>query len=223
MTTFVSMQNEVQFHLRQRVGLTASVKQKINEATLEVMLLVKPPEFFKTTAITTVAGTAAYDLTSQSNDMLAVSGATIDGTSTKAPPRLQKGQYRDFDEQHNITSTRGRPAKWFRFAQEIIFYNKVPDQAYTITVRHLQRPTVMSADADVFPLELELEEPVVLRAVSKMFTLLGNPERKAMADQLFNEGVGFIIDKVQAIENEADKDAGMRLGTGGFSQSRERR
>ena len=213
MTTFLTMQTELQLHLRQRVGLTTSLKQKLNEAQLEVMLLVKPPEFFQTTTITTVAGTSAYDLTAQSNNILAMLGVTIDGTATVKPTRLTKGDFREFDEQHQIASTRGRPSKWFRYGQEIIFYNKVPDAVYTITVRHLERPTVLSADADVFSLPLEWEEPVIMRAASKMFTLLGNPERKAMSDAIFNESVGFLIDKVGSIENAGDKDAGMRAGT----------
>ncbi len=220
MTTFLTMQAELQLHLRQRVGLITSVKQKLNEALLEVMILSKPPEFFETTPITTVAGTSAYDLTAQSNNILAVVGVTIDGTSTVKPTRLTKGDYREFDEQHQTTSTRGRPHKWFRFAQEIIFYNKVPDAVYTITVRHLERPTVLSADADVFPLGLEWEEPVILRAASKMFTLLGNPERKAVSDSLFNEAVGFFLDKISAIENSGDKDAGMRAGTHSMKSGR---
>ncbi len=214
------MQSELQYQLRQRVGLITSVKQKLNEATLEVMLLVKPPEFFETTQITTVAGTSAYDLTSQSNNIMAVLSATIDGTSSVKPTRLTRGDYREFDEQHQTTANRGRPSKWFRYGQEIIFYQKVPGEIFTITVRHLERPTVMSADADVFPLPLEWEEPVILRAASKMFTLLGNPERKQMSDALFNEGVGFIIAKVKSIENEADKDAGMRLSTHSLKQGR---
>jgi hypothetical protein len=213
MTTFLTMQTELQLHLRQRTGLLTSVKQKLNEAVLEVMLLAKPPEFYETTPITTVAGTSAYDLTAQSNNILAVVGVTIDGTSTVKPTRLSKGNYREFDEQHQTADTRGRPHKWFRFGQEIIFYDKVPDAVYTITVRHLERPTVLSADADVFPLPLEWEEPVILRAAAKMFTLLGNAERKGLADQLFNEAVGFVIDRVGGIENSGDHDAGMRAGT----------
>ncbi len=213
MTTFLTMQTELQLHLRQLVGLTTSVKQKLNEALLEVMLLAKPPEFYDKTPITTVAGTSAYDLTAQSKDILAVVGVTVDGTSTVKPTRLTKGDYREFDEQHQTTDTRGRPHKWFRFGQEIILYSKIPDAVYTVTVRHLERPTVMSADADVFPLALEWEEPVILRAASKMFTLLGNPERKTLSDELFNDAVGFIIDKVGNIENSGDKDAGMRNAT----------
>ena len=220
MATFLAMQNEVQFHIRQRAGLLTSVRQKLNEALLEVMLLVKPPEFRETTPISTVAGTSAYNLTTQSNNILAITGVTIDGTATVRPTRLTRGDFREFDEEHQIVSTRGRPSKWFRYGQEIIFYNKVPDAVFAITVRHLERPTVMTADADVFPLALEWEEPVVLRAVSKMFTLIGNPERKVLTDSLFNEGVGFLIDKVGAIENEADQEAGMRNATHTMRQGR---
>ncbi len=220
MTTFLTMQTELQLHLRQRTGLLTSVKQKLNEAVLEVMLLAKPPEFFETTLITTVAGTSAYDLTAQSNNILAIVGVTIGSTSTVKPTRLTKGDYREFDEQWQTSDTRGRPHKWFRFGQEIIFYNSVPDAVYTVTVRHLERPTVLAADADVFPLPLEWEEPVIVRAASKMFTLLGNLDRKELADQLFNDAVGFLIDKVGNIENAGDKDAGMRGGTHSMKSAR---
>lgn len=220
MTTFLTMQAELQLHLRQRTGLLTSVKQKLNEALLEVMLLVKPPEFFETTPITTVAGTSAYSLTGQTNNILAVVGVTVDGTATVKPTRLTRGDYREFDEQHQTTTTRGRPHKWFRFGQEIIFYDQVPDIVYTVTVRHLERPTIMSADGDIFPLPLEWEEPTIMRAASKMFTLLGNPERKAMSDQLFNDAVGFIVDKVGNIENSGDKDAGMRGATHSMKNAR---
>ena len=222
MTTFLTMQTELQLHLRQRVALTTSVKQKLNEALLEVMLLVKPPEFFDKSDISTVAGTSAYSLTAPTKDILAVLGVTIGSTSTVKPTRLTKGTYREFDEQWQTTDTRGRPHKWFRFGQEIIFYNKVPDAVYTITVRHLERPTVLSADADVFPLPLEWEEPTIMRAAAKMFTLLGNPERKAMADQLFNDAVGFVVDKVANIENAGDHDAGMSGGTHSMKGGRAR-
>ena len=98
----------------------------------------------------------------------------------------------------------------------------MPDAIYTVTVRHFERPTILSADADTFPLTLEWEEPVIMRAASKMFTLLGNPERKSMSDQLFNDAVGFIVDKVGSIENSGDKDAGMRGGTHSMKGGRTR-
>ncbi len=145
---------------------------------------------------------------------------TIDGTATVKPTRLTKGDYREFDEKHQTSDTRGRPHKWFRFGQEIIFYNSVPDAVYTITVRHLERPTVLSADADVFPLPLEWEEPVILKAAAKMFTLLGNAERKDLTDSLFDDSIGFMLDKVSAIENSGDKDAGMRSGTHSMKNTR---
>ena len=53
-----------------------------------------------------------------------------------------------------------------------------------------------------------------------MFTLLGNPERKQLADQLFNDAVSFILDKVSAIENSNDHDAGMRAGTHSMKSAR---
>lgn len=96
----------------------------------------------------------------------------------------------------------------------------MPDAVYTITVRHLERPTVMSADSDVFPLALEWEEAVILRAASKMFVLLGNQERKLLTDSLFQDSVGFVVDRVKSIENEADQDAGMRNATHTMRQGR---
>lgn len=216
MTTFLTLQTEVQYQLRQRTDLLTFVKSKLNSALLDVMLLVKPPEFQSTTAITTSAGTAAYDLGGQAEDVLAVLGVSIDAASiSREQRRLGRGTFEEYDEMD--TSKTGVPQKWFRYANDLVLYNKVPDNNdgsnYALTVRILERPTVMSANADVFPLQSEWEEPVVLRAISKMFTLMGDAGRKQLADSLFQESVGFVVDAVKNIENRHDHDAGMRQGT----------
>jgi hypothetical protein len=217
MTTFLTLQNEVQYHIRQRGDLLTFVKDKLNSALLDVMLLVKPPEFQSTFAVTTTAGTSAYALGQASpDDVLAVTGVSIDVASVStANRRLIRGTYEEFDEMD--TTDTGQPRKWFRYANDLILYNRVPDNNggsdYSVTVRILERPTTLSADSDVFPLAPEWEEPVVLRAVAKMFTLLGNQERKALTDTLFQESVGFVVDRIQSIENSNDGDAGMRQAT----------
>lgn len=215
MTTFIELQDEVQWHIRHRRDLQGFVKSKINQAVLDVMRIVKPPEFLATTAITTSDGVSAYDLGSQSEDVLAVLGVAIDSTSVNVENRrLLRGRYEEYDEQ-DPTNT-GRPRKWFRYGNNLILYNRVPDDNdgdnYDLTVRILERPTALSADADVFPLQLELEELVVLRAASKMFTLLGNLERKQVSDDLFTESLNFIR-QIEDFENMADRDATMQAGT----------
>ena len=65
-----------------------------------------------------------------------------------------------------------------------------------------------------------MPELAYIKAASKMFTLMGDAERKAMADQLFNDTVGFVIDKVGNIENAGDHDAGMQNATHSMKRGR---
>ncbi|MGH7262116.1 MAG: hypothetical protein ACREI9_15850, partial [Nitrospiraceae bacterium] len=96
---------------------------------------------------------------------------------------------------------------------QIILYNKIPDAVYSITVRVLERPTTLSVDADVFPLELEWKEPVVLRAAAKMWALKGDEARYGLTQALFQESLGSVLEKIQSIENRYDHDATMRMST----------
>ena len=224
MTTFAQLQDEVQFHIRQRPDLNSFVKNKINEAILDVMLLVKPPEFQSTTPISTVVNTSAYNLQA-TDDVLAILGVRNGTTSVKANRRLLRGSYEEFDEQDQDTSNAsvtGTPTKYFRYANQIIFYNKIPDAVYSMTVRVLERPATLSLDADVFPLELEWQEPVVLRAAQKMWALKGDEARYALTGTLFQESVGTILETIQSIENINDHDAGMRASTHSMTATRNR-
>jgi len=220
MATFGEIKNEVQWHIRQRTDMVTFLELKINQAVLDVMLLVKPPEFFSTVTIATVAGTPNYDLEASAST-LAVLGVNIMNTNFSSNDRrLERGHWDQFDAgDQDFTTTGpnlGRPRKYFRYEDEIIFYNKVPDDNdgnnYSIRVRTLLRPTVMTSDSDTFPLELEWEEPVALRAAQKLFTLTGDIERRNETASLFQESVTFILDNSRDIEARNDRDAGLQQG-----------
>lgn len=216
MTTFLQLQQEVQFRIRQRSDLTAFVKAKINESILDVMLLVEPPEFFSTLTITTTSGVVSYNLQA-SADTLAVLGVTNISTNlTIEDRRLTRGDWREFDDMdQDLTAARnlGRPRKWFRYANTINFYDRVPDDNdglnWNIRVRTLLRPTALSADADLFPLELEWQEPVVLRAAWKLFGILGDQARRDQTLLDFQTAVANILSKVQGIEDRNDREASL--------------
>lgn len=220
MTTFLQLQTEVLYRIRQRSDLTTFIKAKLNEAVLDVMLLVEPPEFFSSETFTTSEGTVSYNLQG-SEDALAIVGvANISTNITLEDRRLVRGDHREFDDMDaDLTAARnqGRPRKWFRYANTINFYDKVPDDNdgnnWSIRVRYLLRPDTMSADADVFPLELEWQEPVVLRAVWKLFGILGDPERKQQAFDDFTTSVSGVVQKIQSIENRNDRDVTLAAST----------
>ncbi|MGH8650993.1 MAG: hypothetical protein ACREYE_01915 [Gammaproteobacteria bacterium] len=191
------------------------MKNKINEAVLDVMLLVEPPEFQSTTPIATVANTSAYSLQA-TDDVLAILGVRNSTTSVRSNRRLIRGSYEEFDEQDQntaIAGVTGTPTKYFRYANQIILYNKIPDAVYSIVVRVLERPATLSLDADTFPLELEWKEPVVLRAAAKMWALKGDEARYTLTQTLFQESVGSVLERIQSIENRNDHDATMRADT----------
>jgi hypothetical protein len=214
MATFSELQDEVQFMIGQRLDKNTFVKNKINRSIIDVMLMVKPPEFFTTIDITGVAGVPNYDITSGSNDLLAVIGVINEDETTAANRRLIRGSYREYDAMDTATaSKRGNPRKWFRWANEIYLYDRVPEGGEDILVRGLERPTVLSNDSDTFPLGIEWEEAAILHATELMFAMLGNRPQRDLKRAEFLENVSFITDNFKAIENEFDHDAGMQAST----------
>lgn len=221
MTTFGELKSEVQYHIRQRSDLTSFVESKINEAVLDVMLQVKPPEFFSTTTIATTAGTPNYNLKA-SDDVLAILSVTFTNTNIASNDRrLRRGHWNEYDEMDQDFSAsgpnRGRPRKYFRYANEILFYDDIPDDndgnEYSIRVRCLERPTEMTSDSDTFPLALEWQEPTVLRAAFKLMTLTGDLDRRGVLLELYNQSISFVLDNLHSIENREDRDASMGAGT----------
>jgi hypothetical protein len=212
MATFSELQTEVQFQIGNRQDLNGFVQEKINIAILEVMMIAKPPEFFDTFDITTSDGVSAYDLSSGS--VLAVLGVTNDD-GANARKRLKRGTYQEFDEMDDTDT--GTQLKWFRYGNELIVYNRVPDDNdgdnYSLTVRTLERPTILSSDSSTFPLGLEWEEPVILLAAAKMFALLNQKDASALKKGEFSDAVNALVVRYQEFEDEVDKDASMRAST----------
>lgn len=197
----------------QRLDLNDFVKDKINRAILDVMLMVKPPEFFTTIDITGVAGQAAYQITSGSDDLLAVVGVVNESELTK-DRRLIRGSYREYDSMDTETaSKRGNPRKWFRWGNYIYLYDRIPEGSEDILVRGLERPTELDGDSDTFPLGIEWQEAVVLHATELMFTFLGDQAQRDLKRTEFLENIQFVIDNFKAIEDEFDHDAGMVAST----------
>lgn len=209
MATLSELRTEIFFHIGNRQDLSSFVDEKINIATLEVMMMVKPPEFFDTFDITTSDGVSAYDLSSEG--IVAVLG--VKNATDKE--RLIRGTFQELDEMDETTT--GKPKKWFRYGNEIVLYNRVPDDNsgdnYSITVRTFERPTVLTSDSDTFPLGLEWEESVIFLAASKMLVLLNQKDAATMKKQEFADSLASIVKRYQELEDEVDKDASMRLTT----------
>jgi hypothetical protein len=224
MATFSGLQDEVQFMIGQRLDLNAFVKDKINRAILDVMLLVKPPEFFSTIDVTGVAGQANYAITSGSDDLLAIVGVINEDETTSANRRLIRGSFQEYDSMDTVTAAkRGNPRKWFRWANDIYLYDKIPEGSEDILVRGLHRPTVLSADNDTFPLGLEWESATVLHATELMFAFLGERAQRDLKRSEFLENIQFVTDNFKAIEDEFDHDAGMQASTHQHRSGRSRR
>jgi hypothetical protein len=212
MATLSEIRTEIFFHIGNRQDLTSFVDEKVNIAILDVMMMVKPPEFFDTFDITTSTGVSAYDLAAEG--IVAVLGV-VNTDAANARRRLKRGTYQEFDEMDPDDT--GEPKKYFRYGNEIILYNRVPDDNdgdnYSITVRTLERPTILSSDSATFPLGLEWEEPVIFLAASKMLVLLNQKDAATMKKQEFADSLSSIVKRYQELEDEVDKDASMRADT----------
>lgn len=214
MATLSDLLIELQFHTG-RPDLTAVGGQgnkALNRATLELTLQVKPMEMRGTQIVTTASGVPSYTL---DTNCIAILNVRNDSANL----HLQRGSQREFD--HRNQATLGRPQRWFRFVHNpaggdvpaIFLYDNVPDSNngtnYTVLVRKLIRPALMSAGANTFPLSLEWEDPVVLLAAWQILERVGDPLWQQKRDA-YQAKVASVLDIFSSIENAADRDAGVQ-------------
>jgi hypothetical protein len=180
MSTFADIYNEVKLGTGNRSDIIDNIKQAVNEATLDMLLMFRIRHFIESTTITTssTAGVATYALDETVYDIL-----TVRDDDNDVP--LTPGDTLEYDSiPRSSSSDYGTPTKWLIDGRNLVLYNNVPDDSeFSITYRYLRRLTPMSTDSDTFPLPFEWERPTKLLAKSYVFELLGQNEKALAAYQ----------------------------------------
>lgn len=85
----------------------------------------------------------------------------------------------------------GAPVNWYKYAQTIKVYPE-PDQAYTVTLRYIKKPTLLSSGSDVPSLPSEFEEALVLGASYRVLQVKDNFDQAAIYQNKYDE----LLDKL---------------------------
>ena len=154
--TFLQMQTSVKLKLGNKANIENQLDLQINRAMAQFVYEIKPQETWATGTFNTVADQHVYNFVTDltNNDIYALKAVR----DTTTPAEIQKGGIADFYRQNR--SNTGKPRRWTRYGNNIILYSLIPDGVYAIEYLYVQAPTPMSADADVFPLNEEWEQPV---------------------------------------------------------------
>jgi hypothetical protein len=191
------MQTSVKLKLGNKANIENQLDLQINRAMSQFVYEIKPQESWATSTFATVADQHVYTFASDlSNADIYALMVLRDTTNDNM---LSRGGVQHFYRNRRST---GKPHLWTRYGNNVILYSQVPDAAYTIEYLYVKAPTPMSADADVFPLNEEWEQPVEELAAALLWSDLNEPQNAAAKMQNYRD---LLInrDKPEALEDEA--------------------
>jgi len=215
MTTLSTIRTRVKFQLANKQNIDDKIDDNINSGIYQLIMEMKPQEMWTEVILkpNTSTATAEYAF----NDSTATVWGAASNTATTdvlavlmvrddtKDVELRRGGIHDFNRTRQLVTTAsniGIPTTWTRLANKLVLYNKIPDtSARTLTVTYLKRPTELSADADVFPLNREWEKPLEYLATAICWNDLNNPQMAASRMQAYRD---FLVnmDKPESLEDQ---------------------
>lgn len=197
-STLATLRNRVRYRVGNKSGIDDQIDDNLNKAVLHFVRQVRPQEAVtSSTATTTTSGTAAYDLAS---DVLALM-AVRDTTNDREILNGSLEHYNSFKQDTTDSSTLGKPRRWVRITNQLVFYQKIPDGAYGIKYWYLKRPTTMDSSNN-FPLNDEWEEAVVELATAFTWRDLNSADKAQLHFSAYGEMIQS-AEKPKEIEDES--------------------
>lgn len=171
---------------------SANITQFINDTQREI---------FNNYALQFVEGTAT--LTSTANTALISTGIPTDlqipiDLTVTAPAGyaglLRYVDFKEIDAAYPGTVTTNIPTRWYSFAGSI-YLDPTPNQAFTLTLRYLKRPTELTGASDVPQIPEEFQEILVLGALKRCLQLNDSYDQAAVIQ--INEYDPMVVKLVQ--------------------------
>lgn len=191
MATFGDLITRVKLRVGNKEEFDDQIKQNINRAILQVVKRELPQEVWIETTFSTINATESYTFASISaTDVYAIPLVRDDTDDIE----IDMGSLEHFNmlkQDTSVTSNLGTPRNWVRRGNNIILYNQIPDAtARTIKLTYIQRPTDLSADADVLALNDEWLQPIEHLATSMTWLDLGQLEKAGTFLTAYNAALG---------------------------------
>lgn len=145
----------------------------VNNALYELILKVRMKEFHLTTAFSCVVDKADYAFAS--NEFAVFTVKDLDNDVVLSSREIT--QLDDISD--DLTSGEGAPTKWSIWETNIILYDKVPDDTYSMRRRGLKRPARLAAGTDAPTIQDEWDDLLVVLSISKAFLAIGEVDDAA--------------------------------------------
>ena len=172
--------NDVLQEMRDATGRKdkeASFTRAVNNAILELIYKIRMKEFHYTKAFSTAANTMAYVL-----DAIEFAVINVRDLTNNVP--LSSREILQLDEvAKDLTVGAGAPTKWTMWEDDVILFDEIPDDTYSMQRRSLKRPTKLTAPTDVMPTQEEWDDIIITLSISKAFLSIGQLEQAASARQ----------------------------------------
>lgn len=139
----------------------------LNDTYFDMLQKLKAQRFLKQASITTVNGTAAYNLATDAEINSLVGDSVL---RTDNQQRLWETDY-THPITHGTTAT-GKPECFYRSGEQIYFY-PIPNNAYPIQYDYLIKPNTLSNDADTPQIPVEWEKVLILGTQARLERFLG--------------------------------------------------
>lgn len=122
--------------------------------------------------------------------------------------------YPDFTD--STTYPNNAPSVAYKFAQTINVFPK-PNAAYTVTLRYLKKPTLLSADADIPSLPSEFEELLVVGAAYRVLQVKDNYDQAGILENKYKELLDKLVMKYT--RNQVGRPTLMRINRIGVGKA----
>lgn len=181
---------KVQQRVRDTGYSSTEITNYINDTQNDVFNEYKLPFMETTQNYTMTAGVS--DITNGSG--LPTNFAQAISLSLTSVGREQELLYVDYnvidqrypDPDDTTVNPSNVPEYWYKYGETIKTY-PVPNEAYTLTLRYIKKPTVLSADADVPEIPSEFEELLVTGAAYRVLQVKDNYDQAAIHKNKYDE------------------------------------
>jgi hypothetical protein len=162
------------------------VRDFINDTYFEMLQKLKSQRFLKQATVTTINGTASYNLASDAEINALLGDSVIETGNGQA---LRETDY-TYPLTHGTNAT-GKPNCFYRAGNQIVLY-PTPDATYTVQYSYLIKPANLNADSDTPQLPAEWEKVLILGAQARLEKFLGEPESAEQSYMLYLDNMGHL-------------------------------
>jgi hypothetical protein len=192
MTTLIDLRDEIKLTIG-RENLDSLIDRKINQAYVQLIFMLRIPDFLAVRVIPTVAATPNYALNADEFAPLSIR----DKTNKRHPRPIEWLQYDELED-----TLQGIPTTWCAYGNEILFH-PTPKDIYQMRVRMLKRPAQLTVAAPTIVTIPEYDEALTLLSLYKVCVTINESDTAALAQKGFEDSLRLLRIRETVIKEHA--------------------